>query len=555
MKFCKFLSKTVLLFSLLELQVTAQLFDKVQGSGIAKPANSLGYEFQVWKEIKGLPHEMFGAHICGLGDVNGDGYNDFAVSTLTDTTFIFFGGKAFDQQPKSWVLGGGWALVSGDFNGDGYPDIATAEYNYKQRLDPKNKGKVRIYLHNRTPSMYDAQPSITITGKEYAGELGRGMIGGDVNGDGKTDLIIPAIGETPTNGYGRVYLYLGKEKLDTIPDHIFEDLHLPHGDWQAGLYGYAIAIGDLNGDKCDDLIIKGQEGNIKTSDLINNFVIWYGNKTATYTTPKYDMNSLQYPFMGWWVYSAKMFGNNFSLMFNNNITTNYDASIIFGKDTLSSILPDAIFPNPEQSFFVGATSMTQAGDLNNDGYQDYFISWWNVSVGGHSQYLYLGGNRWDTVAVAYFGLLDSRDDFSTWPTPLHDIDGDGIDDFGLDRWQGTVNWNGVRIYRGDNKIKRITNIESDVVTNPSSINVFPNPVCKSEENMVFIQGESKEAGEITLTLFDISGREVLREKRNVYNQGAFQFQLDVSRTTTGIYFVVVNSHTMREVKSISIIND
>ena len=66
--------------------------------------------FDLWMKIYAYDHPGFGAYMVGLNDINGDGYSDYAISTSTDTTFIFFGGPSKDDKPHAFVLGGGAAL-------------------------------------------------------------------------------------------------------------------------------------------------------------------------------------------------------------------------------------------------------------------------------------------------------------------------------------------------------------------------------------------------------------------------------------------------------------
>src|SRR5512135_511460 len=121
-------------------------------------------------KILGADHPGLGAYIVGLGDVNGDGYGDFAVSSTLDTTFIFFGGPNLYDQADLFVLGGGAGIVAGDINGDGYTDLVTSQKDYPPKLDPERLGLVRIYLHNHTAHPYDLEPTLQMRGKnKYSG--------------------------------------------------------------------------------------------------------------------------------------------------------------------------------------------------------------------------------------------------------------------------------------------------------------------------------------------------------------------------------------------------
>lgn len=112
----------------------------------------------------GIPGDEFGTRLAALGDINGDGVNDFAIAhpSLTvsapssagsvGAVYVFYGRKKTDAWPTSAIdLSGsnagacgadvcfygqqqdeelGWAISSaGDFNADGRPDIAMSAAN------------------------------------------------------------------------------------------------------------------------------------------------------------------------------------------------------------------------------------------------------------------------------------------------------------------------------------------------------------------------------------------------------------------------------------------
>ncbi len=147
------------------------------------------YEFVPFMRMFAFDHPGFGTYLAALGDVNQDGYDDFAVSTMLDTTFIFFGGPFLDDRPDAFVLGGGYGLVAGDVNGDGRTDIYTSQRDYDHVLDPDHKGLVRLYLHNGTPSMYNSTPDLVFIGRNKNSSQST-IVGLDINGDKKLDLLL-----------------------------------------------------------------------------------------------------------------------------------------------------------------------------------------------------------------------------------------------------------------------------------------------------------------------------------------------------------------------------
>ena len=80
----------------------------------------------------------FGAKVRGLGDFDGDGYEDAVVQELAryggGTSMVFYGSASgLDFSSEAQVGGGGWyagdAACAGDWDADGWPDLAVGVWN------------------------------------------------------------------------------------------------------------------------------------------------------------------------------------------------------------------------------------------------------------------------------------------------------------------------------------------------------------------------------------------------------------------------------------------
>ncbi|MFH1466161.1 MAG: MopE-related protein [Pseudomonadota bacterium] len=137
-----------------------------------------------------------GGAVQGLGDVDGDGYDDFAVGApgedYSDSgeTLVYYGAADEHDEAADLVLHPttssatrfGSALAAGDFDGDGLRDLVAAGPTYGSY-----DGKVWVYAG----STDRLDSSSTWTG--YTGTddyFGSSVGSADVNGDGRSDLLV-----------------------------------------------------------------------------------------------------------------------------------------------------------------------------------------------------------------------------------------------------------------------------------------------------------------------------------------------------------------------------
>ncbi len=207
-----------------------------------------------------------GKLVTALGDINGDGYDDFAItSTLNDRAYVIFGGEntnlaTFDLSTlengatsAGFVIKnyntGAWpanSITGGDINGDGYSDLiissaagnggngmyvvlyghagdaGSAEWgnlllrNYVSDSDPGGlfyaTGTTSATLGSRVENQTNVRTNYTA---DATSDLGTTVkVIGDVNGDGYADYIVTAprsnglVGSTITNS-GTAYLIWG----------------------------------------------------------------------------------------------------------------------------------------------------------------------------------------------------------------------------------------------------------------------------------------------------------------------------------------------------------
>lgn len=198
----------------------------------------------------------FGWSVDGAGDVNGDGYNDLVVGADyigagNGAAYVYYGGPSGISSTSVTSLAGsgagyfGWSVAGvGDVNGDGYDDIAVGA--------PYHSASVgRVYVFHGASAGLGGSVVATLSGSGSAAEaFGWAVSGaGDVNGDGYGDL---AVGSSDySSATGAVYVYEGGSGGVSTS----YDLRLL-GASTGSYFGSAVSGGDdINADGYDDLIV------------------------------------------------------------------------------------------------------------------------------------------------------------------------------------------------------------------------------------------------------------------------------------------------------------
>lgn len=207
----------------------------------------------------------FGWQVAYAGDVNGDGYGDFAVGApLHDVpgipsagrAFLFLGGASLDGSADLTISASnnGNALGSavaglGDINGDGYSDWAVGEPNHDG--NGNDAGRVIVYFGSATP---DGVGDLVMRGDAASHRLGAQIAAvGDVNGDGYPDYTVTS--SPPPTFSGEIDLFLGAATPASTAHAVLTETTAPGlGLWATGA--------DLSGDGYSDVAVStsGQGG-------------------------------------------------------------------------------------------------------------------------------------------------------------------------------------------------------------------------------------------------------------------------------------------------------
>jgi hypothetical protein len=220
----------------------------------------------------------YGTSVAAAGDVNGDGLADVAIGNMADSTggesagaaYLYTGsvGEGVDSKRAAMLVGRGYhdmfgAEVAGvgDVNGDGLSDFAVGNLRNSDTGGGKS-GSVELFLGGTT---FEGLLSETLMGSLPNDSFGTHIAGvEDVNGDGLSDLLIGAAEARPG---GRAYLYMGAAGFPRAlaPDATFV------GATGNNLGGAVAAAGDVNGDGFADLAI-GAYGHASYAGRVDVFL-------------------------------------------------------------------------------------------------------------------------------------------------------------------------------------------------------------------------------------------------------------------------------------------
>lgn len=342
-----------------------------------------------------------GFAISGGGDVNGDSVEDIAIgaynrNTSTGAVYLVYG----DGSLSSSSLSGADATISGestyDYAGLGLSidgsvastansDVVIGAPSAYYATYAVDSGEVYVRYGSNLSGSYNVSTSNAIYGGSYDGDSAGSWLStsGDVDGDGYNDILASAPGYG-SNNQGEVYLTYGGASLPG-GGYYFQPSWEGEANYDRAGDGKGVAIlGDLDNDGYDEFIVTSWQ---KNSNQGKSY-LFYGDSTR-YSDTSASLSSAAATFTGQGTQDASGYSVTGLGDVNNDGYEDFavgaylegEVYIIYGKSTeysgglsLSNVggTIDGVQLLDSSGERFGY-SVSRAGDVNNDGYDDILI--------------------------------------------------------------------------------------------------------------------------------------------------------------------------------------
>jgi len=345
--------------------------------------------------LNGFGGLLLGESVSGIGDVNGDGFDDILAGGSGDAgqAFVFSGldGSIIYSLKgiSDWNRFGQNCAGLGDLNNDSVPDFAVGAVF-------EGPGKTYVFSGLTGDTLH------VFTGEVNGDQASHGISASDVNADGVPDIIIGAnLSDAGGVDAGRAYVYSGAD---------WSLIHTFTGSTGDQLGENVSGAGDIDQDGFDDILIASGGSVIIFSGVDGSVILTLSSGLDDLWQPDIiediDGDGINDVIVG--AYS------------NHEANTNAGKFYVFSGGT-GTIYHTILGTNVSDGLGIAVAGI---GDLDGDGNDEVLVSQWEINAGPGKAFVYHIGPDSDSD-----GVLDQCDNCKQSYNPEQtDSDGDGTGD-------------------------------------------------------------------------------------------------------------------------------
>ena len=257
--------------------------------------------------------DQAGDSVAGAGDVNGDGLADVIVGAegagnnarfASGSAYVVFGKTSTTTVDLSSLGEQGFRIDgaasgdeagisvagAGDVNGDGYPDVIVGAFSAGNNARPAS-GSAYVVFGTVSASTVDLAAlggqGFRIDGGNAGDEAGTSVAGaGDMNGDGRSDVIVgaPEASNNSLGFSGSAYVVFGKASTTSVDLTPLggQGFFRIDGAGPGDEAGFSVATaGDVNGDGIGDVIVGAETASNNNRALSGSAYVVFGKASTS----------------------------------------------------------------------------------------------------------------------------------------------------------------------------------------------------------------------------------------------------------------------------------